>query len=181
ESRTQRRRWAENRGELRHRPPARRLYGARAIGEELSRLNPPLSASGSRLSLSASLASLRRAPRPPSPTPSAARESLRPSLPSPTSSRAAFGEPAPAARQDHNRQEEKERKRQEKERARQEEKERKRQEKERARQEKERARQEAKGQEWRPLRAKGSKTENGARQAGTKPDGGTGALKDNYF
>jgi len=59
ENQKQRRRWLEHRGELQHRP-SRRLYGARAIGEEVSRLNPPLSGSPSLLSLTASLASLRR-------------------------------------------------------------------------------------------------------------------------
>ncbi|XP_069768978.1 TBC1 domain family member 10B-like [Narcine bancroftii] len=105
ETRKQRQRWCEERGDLQYRP-SRRLYGARAILEEESRLNPPLAASPSLRSLTASLASLRRGTEvrgsiaslvlpftPPQPGALVVSEGLHAPLPSPTSSLATFGDP----------------------------------------------------------------------------------------
>ncbi|OCT61828.1 TBC1 domain family member 10B [Xenopus laevis] len=130
ESKTQLRKWRENRGELQYRP-SRRLHGARQIHEEKVRLNPSLS--GSRLSLS----SLRR----PSPPPTTAllpesvviSEGLRPALPSPTSNKTPLVPPKESGKKVKEKQQEQEKKREkeEKERERKREKEEKQKEKER--------------------------------------------------
>nr|XP_033801634.1 TBC1 domain family member 10B-like [Geotrypetes seraphini] len=56
ENATQLKKWRESRGELQHKP-SRRLHGCHAIYEECRRINPPLTASASLLSLTG----LRRA------------------------------------------------------------------------------------------------------------------------
>ncbi|XP_072128147.1 TBC1 domain family member 10B-like [Mobula birostris] len=196
EHRTQRQRWSAERGELRN-PHCRRLYGARALREEETRLNPLLSsASPSLLSLTASLVSLRRPkepPRPPSPTPTqlsqplVVSEGLHPSLPSPASSPPApfgQGKAEGGGKEGESKKERKEREREE----RRERKEREKEEKERERRE----RQQQKNKKKKPpapssplptTPSKGpirsAMGENGASQGG----GGVaeGSLRDRYF
>ncbi|XP_062992580.1 TBC1 domain family member 10B [Elgaria multicarinata webbii] len=165
ENTTQLKKWRETRGELQYKP-SRRLHGSRAIQEERHRMNPPLSASASLLSLtglkqrvslsssggpSFSLAhtfgSLTMSAAPP-PVPPAAQsqvvvsEGLHPALPSPTGNNMPLGGPKKAGGGSGSSKEEK---RKEKEREKQErvEKERQKQEKERERKlQKEREKQE---------------------------------------
>ncbi|XP_059815907.1 TBC1 domain family member 10A-like [Hypanus sabinus] len=196
EHRSQRQRWSAERGELRH-PHSRRLYGARALREEETRLNPPLSsASPSLLSLTASLVSLRRhrePPRPSSPTPTqlsqslVVSEGLRPSLPSPASSPPApfgQGKAEGGGKEGESKKERKEREREE----RRERKEREKEEKERERRERQQQKNKKKKQPApsSPLPTTPSKGplrtamgENGASQGG----GGAaeGSLRDRYF
>uniref|UniRef100_A0A8D0DKE6 TBC1 domain family member 10B n=1 Tax=Salvator merianae TaxID=96440 RepID=A0A8D0DKE6_SALMN len=162
ENATQLKKWRETRGELQYKP-SRRLHGSRAIHEERHRMNPPLSASASLLSLTGlkqrvslsstsgpyfspahSVGNLTVSAAPP-PAPPVAQsqvvvsEGLHPALPSPTGNNMPLGGPKKTGSSS------KEEKRKEKEREKQEkmEKERQKQEKEREKKlQKERERQE---------------------------------------
>ncbi|XP_061445393.1 TBC1 domain family member 10B [Rhineura floridana] len=152
ENATQLKKWRETRGELQYKP-SRRLHGSRAIQEECHRMNPPLSASASLLSLTGlkqrvslssaggptfspahSVSTLAVSVAPP-PAPPAAQsqvlvsEGLHQALPSPTGNNMPLGGPKKAGGSS------KEEKRKEKEREKQE-----RMEKERQKQERERDR-----------------------------------------
>ncbi|KAH0626374.1 hypothetical protein JD844_001321 [Phrynosoma platyrhinos] len=163
ENATQLKKWRETRGELQYKP-SRRLHGSRAIHEERYRMNPPLSASASLLSLTGlkqrvslsstsgpsfspahSVGSLAVSAAP-SPAPPASQsqvvvsEGLHPALPSPTGNNMPLGGPKKTGSGSS-----KEEKRKEKEREKQEkmEKERQKQERERERKlQKEREKQE---------------------------------------
>lgn len=165
ENSTQLKKWRETRGELQYKP-SRRLHGSRAIYEESRRMNPPLTASASLLSLTglkqrvtpSSISGFSFSPAHsagthatqavsivPPPVPPAAQsqvvvsEGLHPALPSPTGNNMPLGGPKKTSGSS------KEEKRKEKEREKQErlEKERQRQEKERERKlQKEREKQE---------------------------------------
>nr|XP_060636215.1 TBC1 domain family member 10B [Anolis sagrei ordinatus] len=165
ENATQLKKWRENRGELQYKP-SRRLHGSRAIHEERHRMNPPLSASASLLSLTGlkqrvslsstsgpsfspahSVAGLAVSAAP-TPAPPAAQsqvvvsEGLHPALPSPTGNNTPLGGPKKTGSGSSS---SKEGKRKEKEREKQEklEKERQKQERERERKlQKEREKQE---------------------------------------
>ncbi|XP_003227751.2 TBC1 domain family member 10B [Anolis carolinensis] len=164
ENATQLKKWRENRGELQYKP-SRRLHGSRAIHEERHRMNPPLSASASLLSLTGlkQRVSLSGTSGPsfspahsvgglavsaaPTPAPPAAQsqvvvsEGLHPALPSPTGNNTPLGGPKKVGSGSSS----KEGKRKEKEREKQEklEKERQKQERERERKlQKEREKQE---------------------------------------
>ncbi|KAL8176606.1 UNVERIFIED_CONTAM: hypothetical protein K2H54_036909 [Gekko kuhli] len=140
ENTTQLKKWRETRGELQYKP-SRRLHGSRAIHEERHRMNPPLTASASLLSLTGlkqrvthgslsgpsfspahSLGTLAAsvAPPPAPPAPPAAQsqvvvsEGLHPALPSPTGNNMPLGGPKPTGGSS------KEEKRKEKEREKQE-------------------------------------------------------------
>ncbi|XP_007432296.1 LOW QUALITY PROTEIN: TBC1 domain family member 10B [Python bivittatus] len=116
ENTTQLKKWRETRGEASTKP-SRRLHGSRAIHEERYRMNPPLTASASLLSLTGlkqrvalgsisgpsfspvhSIGSLAEPPAP-SPVPSAAQnqvvvsEGLHAALPSPTGNNTPLGGP----------------------------------------------------------------------------------------
>ncbi|XP_042327574.1 TBC1 domain family member 10B [Sceloporus undulatus] len=163
ENATQLKKWRETRGELQYKP-SRRLHGSRAIHEERYRMNPPLSASASLLSLTGlkQRVSLSSTSGPsfspahsvgtlavsavPSPAPPVAQsqvvvsEGLHPALPSPTGNNMPLGGPKKTGSGSS-----KEEKRKEKEREKQEkiEKERQKQERERERKlQKEREKQE---------------------------------------
>ncbi|XP_075784885.1 LOW QUALITY PROTEIN: TBC1 domain family member 10B [Pelodiscus sinensis] len=170
ENAAQLKKWRENRGELQYKP-SRRLHGSRAIHEERHRMNPPLSASASLLSLtgikqrvargSSSSSATGGSPSPAHPVSSLAvsaapppaatpgpvvSEGLHPALPSPTGSSTPLGAPRKGAKE---KKRERERERLEKERERQE-RERERQEREREKKlQKEREKQERKQQKER--------------------------------
>ncbi|KAJ7314095.1 hypothetical protein JRQ81_006030 [Phrynocephalus forsythii] len=163
ENATQLKKWRETRGELQYKP-SRRLHGSRAIHEERYRMNPPLSASASLLSLTslkqrvslssasgpsfspvhaASTFAVSASPPPPAPPVAQSQvvvsEGLHPVLPSPTGNNTPLGGPKKTGGSS------KEEKRKEKEREKQErlEKERRKQERERERKmQKEREKQE---------------------------------------
>lgn len=171
ENATQLKKWRETRGELQYKP-SRRLHGSRAIHEESHRMNPPLTASASLLSLTGlkqrvahsstsglsfspahSAATLAVSAAPP-PVPPAAQsqvvvsEGLHPALPSPTGNNVPLGGPKKASSSSSSKEErrkEKEREKQErleKERQKQEKEREKKLQKEREKQEKEREKQE---------------------------------------
>ncbi|XP_063157443.1 TBC1 domain family member 10B isoform X2 [Candoia aspera] len=119
ENTTQLKKWRETRGELQYKP-SRRLHGSRAIHEERYRMNPPLTASASLLSLTGlkqrvalgsisgpsfspvhSIGTLAESPAP-SPVPSATQnqvvvsEGLHAALPSPTGNNTPLGGPTKA-------------------------------------------------------------------------------------
>ncbi|XP_020669191.3 TBC1 domain family member 10B [Pogona vitticeps] len=171
ENATQLKKWRETRGELQYKP-SRRLHGSRAIHEERYRMNPPLSASASLLSLTGlkQRVSLSSASGPsfspvhstgtlavsaaPPPAPSAAQspvvvsEGLRPVLPSPTGNNTPLGGPKKTGvSSKEEKRKEKEREKQErleKERRKQEKEREKKMQKEREKQEKEREKKEQK-------------------------------------
>lgn len=154
ENTTQLKKWRETRGELQYKP-SRRLHGSRAIQEERYRMNPPLSASASLLSLTGlkqrvslssagapsfspvhSLGTLAVPAAPPAAPPATqsqvvVSEGLRPVLPSPTGNNTPLGGPKRTGSGGGSRS--KEEKRKEKEREKQErlDKERRKQERER--------------------------------------------------
>ncbi|KAF7238847.1 TBC1 domain family member 10B [Varanus komodoensis] len=164
ENATQLKKWRETRGELQYKP-SRRLHGSRAIHEERYRMNPPLSASASLLSLTGlkqrvslsssggpsfspahSVSSLAVSAAPP-PVPPGAQsqvvvsEGLHPALPSPTGNNMPLGGPKKGSSSKEEKRKEKEREKQErmdKERQKQEKEREKKLQKEREKQEKER-------------------------------------------
>uniref|UniRef100_A0A8D0H448 TBC1 domain family member 10B n=1 Tax=Sphenodon punctatus TaxID=8508 RepID=A0A8D0H448_SPHPU len=161
ENTMQLKKWRENRGELQYKP-SRRLHGSRAIYEECHRMNPPLSASVSLLSLTGFKARGSRSsagpPAPlvgrlalsaaPPPAPAQGQvvsEGLHPALPSPTGNNTPLGGPRKAGKDEKRKEKEREKqerleKEKQKEHEKKLQKEREKQEKERERQEKERER-----------------------------------------
>ncbi|XP_070582869.1 TBC1 domain family member 10B [Erythrolamprus reginae] len=138
ENTTQLKKWRETRGELQYKP-SRRLHGSRAIQEERYRMNPPLTASASLLSLTGlkhrvalgsisgpsfspahSISTLAESPSP-SRVPAAAQnqvvvsEGLHAALPSPTGNNTPLGGPKKSSSSSKaERRKEKEREKQEK-------------------------------------------------------------------
>ncbi|KAL7990121.1 hypothetical protein Chor_012787, partial [Crotalus horridus] len=135
ENTTQLKKWLETRGELQYKP-SRRLHGSRAIYEECYRMNPPLTASASLLSLTGlkhrvalgsisgpsfspahSISTLAESP---SPVPPAAQnqvvvsEGLHAALPSPTGNNTPLGGPKKSSSSKVEKRKEKEREKQEK-------------------------------------------------------------------
>ncbi|KAG8140623.1 hypothetical protein E2320_003308 [Naja naja] len=137
ENTTQLKKWRETRGELQYKP-SRRLHGSRAIHEECYRMNPPLTASASLLSLTGlkhrvalgsisgpsfspahSINTLAESPSP-SRVPAAAQnqvvvsEGLHAALPSPTGNNTPLGGPKKTSSSKVEKRKEKEREKQEK-------------------------------------------------------------------
>ncbi|XP_026538132.1 TBC1 domain family member 10B [Notechis scutatus] len=137
ENTTQLKKWRETRGELQYKP-SRRLHGSRAIHEECYRMNPPLTASASLLSLTGlkhrvalgsisgpsfsplhSISTLAESPSP-SRVPAAAQnqvvvsEGLHAALPSPTGNNTPLGGPKKTSSSKVEKRKEKEREKQEK-------------------------------------------------------------------
>ncbi|XP_066485051.1 TBC1 domain family member 10B [Tiliqua scincoides] len=165
ENATQLKKWRETRGELQYKP-SRRLHGSRAIREECHRMNPPLTASASLLSLTglkqrvthSSTSGLSFSPAhsagalavsvAPPPVPPAAQsqvvvsEGLHPALPSPTGNNMPLGgfkKTTGSSKEEKRKEKEREKQeRQEKERQKQEKEREKKLQKEREKQEKER-------------------------------------------
>ncbi|XP_054851403.1 TBC1 domain family member 10B [Eublepharis macularius] len=190
ENATQLKKWRETRGELQYKP-SRRLHGSRAILEERHRMNPPLTASASLLSLTGlkqrvtygstsgpsfspahSVGTLAVSAAPP-PVPPAAQsqvvvsEGLHPALPSPTGNNMPLGGPKKSGSSS------KEQKRKEKEWERQErlEKEKEKQEREREKKlQKEREKQEKEREKQEKEREKKQQKERAKEEARMKKD-----------
>ncbi|XP_015666046.2 TBC1 domain family member 10B-like [Protobothrops mucrosquamatus] len=135
ENTTQLKKWRETRGELQYKP-SRRLHGSRAILEERYRMNPPLTASASLLSLTGlkhrvalgsisgpsfspahSISTLAESPSPLFPAAQnqvVVSEGLHAALPSPTGNNTPLGGPKKSSSSKVEKRKEKEREKQEK-------------------------------------------------------------------
>lgn len=210
ENTTQLRKWRETRGELQYKP-SRRLHGSRAIHEERYRMNPPLTASASLLSLTGlkhrvalgsisgpsfspahSISILAESP---SPVPPAAQnqvvvsEGLHAALPSPTGNNTPLGGPKKSSSSSSSnkaeKRKEKEREKQEKlqkEREKKLQKERERQEKEREKkQQKERTKEEAKLKKEKKMSLRKKEPKAAPEDGKDGETPGGSVLQDTYF
>ncbi|KAM9147158.1 TBC1 domain family member 10B [Pangshura tecta] len=205
ENATQLKKWRETRGELQYKP-SRRLHGSRAIHEECHRMNPPLTASASLLSLTGlkqraarggsgastggsfspahpmSSLTVSAAPTPATAPGQVVSEGLHSTLPSPTGNNTPLGGPKKGGAKEKKKEKErerlqKEREKQEKEREKQEKKEK---EKLERKQQKERAKEEAKQKKERKVSMRRKEAKAPPRAEDGDPPAGS-VLQDTYF